>query len=175
ISLFFRAWEKYRFYVAHERGESAGEEPEAFTRALFSLVGMGLRSLRYRLRVSERVERRGQRGEKILGRVEDLVLLHYGGFFAHRPRCAVSLETLLQDYFRLGVRVQQFQGQWLQLGPENQSRMGGDGSNNQMGVNLVAGDRVWDVQGKIRVCLGPLRYNRFVQFLPDRSPQSPHK
>jgi type VI secretion system protein ImpH len=44
-----------------------------------------------------------------------------------------------------------------------------------MGVNLVAGDRVWDVQGKIRIRLGPLRYARFVQFLPDRSPQSPHK
>src|SRR5438067_4156318 len=40
ISLFFRAWEKYRFYVPYERGEYAKAEPDPFTLGLFSLVGM---------------------------------------------------------------------------------------------------------------------------------------
>jgi type VI secretion system protein ImpH len=168
ISLFYRAWEKYRFYVAYERGEHAGREPDAFTRCLFSLVGLGTPALRDRLRVVVPAGADGRPRERVLARVDDLALLHYSGFFAHRPRCAVSLEALLRDYFGLDVRVRQFQGQWLRLGAANQSRLGGPAA--RLGVDAVAGDRVWDVQGKVRLRLGPLRYARFDEFLPDRAP-----
>ena len=52
ISLFFRAWEKYRFPIHYERGGHKGDDPDPFTRALFSLIGLGLKPLRRRLRVS---------------------------------------------------------------------------------------------------------------------------
>jgi type VI secretion system protein ImpH len=39
----------------------------------------------------------------------------------------------------------------------------------------VAGERVWDVQSKIRLRLGPLGYARFTEFLPDRTPTSRRK
>src|SRR5262249_10829874 len=111
-SLFYRAWQKYRFYIPYERGEHALAEPDPFTRALFSLVGLGQPSLRNRLRVSRRHAEDGARGEReeVLARVEDLVLLYYGGLLAHRPRCAASLEALLGDYFQRPVQVRQFQG-----------------------------------------------------------------
>jgi type VI secretion system protein ImpH len=168
ISLFYRAGEKYRFYLPYERGEYARKEPDPFTRSLFSLVGLGLPPLRNRLRVSAWEESTGQ--ERVLARIDDLALLYYGGLLSHRPRCAVALETLLQDYFQLPIRVRQFQGQWLVLDPANQSRMGGADGNNQLGVTLVAGERVWDVQSKIRIRVGGLRYDRFLEFLPDRAP-----
>jgi type VI secretion system protein ImpH len=95
--------------------------------------------------------------------------LYYGGLLAHRPRCAVSLEAFLQDYFRLPVRVRQFQGQWLHLDADNRSRLGDPDGNCRLGVDAVAGERVWDVQGKVRVRLGPLPYAVFTEFLPDRS------
>jgi type VI secretion system protein ImpH len=170
ISLFFRAWEKYRFYVPYERGEYILPEPDTFTHSLFSLVGLGHKPLRNRLCVSFQREADGQKRERILAKVDDFSLLYYSGFLAHRPRCAVALEALLQDYFQLPVEVRQFQGQWLQLDPDNQSRLGPGDSNNQLGVNLVAGDRVWDVQNKIRLRVGPLRFAEFSGFLPDRSP-----
>jgi type VI secretion system protein ImpH len=171
ISLFYRAWEKYRFYVPYERGEHARPDADPFTRALFSLVGLGAPPLRNRLRVSTPVDVDGERRERVLARVDDLVLLYYGGFLAHRPRCAVALEAMLADYFRLPVRVQQFHGQWLRLEPANQSRLGGDGDgNNQPGINLVAGERVWSAESKFRVRIGPLGYAQFMEFLPDRSP-----
>jgi type VI secretion system protein ImpH len=81
----------------------------------------------------------------------------------------VALEALLLDYFGLPVKVGQFHGQWLKLDPMNQSRMGDGASNCELGVNLVAGDRVWDVQGKFRIRMGPLRYAQFTEFLPDRA------
>jgi type VI secretion system protein ImpH len=175
ISLFMRAWEKYRFPIAYERGEYEGPEPDPFTRCLLSLVGLGVPPLRNRLRVSvrETVEE-GERA-RTLARVDDLALLYYSGFLAHRPRCAVSLEAMLHDYFQLLVQVRQFQGQWLILDAANQSRMGGEGSNNQLGVNLVAGERVWDVQSKFRIRLGPMRYAQFTEFLPDRTPVAQRK
>ncbi len=169
LSLFYRAWEKYRFDIAYER-HSAGRDPDPFTRVLFSLVGVGERPLRGRLRVASLEERDGRRQERVLARVEDLTLAYYAGLLAHRPRCAVGLEALLQTYFGLPVRVQQFQGQWLQLDPANQSRLGDAGGNSELGVNLVAGQRVWDVQGKIRLRVGPLRFAAFQEFLPDRTP-----
>jgi type VI secretion system protein ImpH len=169
IALFYRAWEKYRFYIPYERGEYVAAEPDPFTRGLFSLVGMGFPAVRDRLRVAAPGGAEGPRPERVLARVEDLALLHYSGFFAHRPRCAVALEALLQDYFALPVQVLQFQGQWLVLDPANRSRVGGEGANNQLGVNLVVGERVWDVQGKIRLRLGPLDYAQFNEFLPDRA------
>jgi type VI secretion system protein ImpH len=170
VSLFYRTWEKYRFYVPYERGEFAAAEPDAFTRSLFSLAGLGMSPLYNRLRVSTWEETDGQATERVLAGIDDLALLHYSGFLAHRPRCAVALEAMLRDYFQLPLEVRQFQGQWLQLDEANRSRLGGEGANNQLGMNLIAGERVWDVQGKIRVRLGPLRYAQFIEFLPDRSP-----
>jgi type VI secretion system protein ImpH len=170
IALFYRAWEKYRFFISYERGEYIRPEPDPFTRGLFSLVGLGLRPLRNRLCVSTAVEVGDQRREKILAKIDDYSLLYYAGFLSHRPRCAMSLEALLRDYYQLPIQVLQFQGQWLHLEPANQSRPGEMGANNQLGVNLVAGTRVWDVQTKIRIRVGPLGYARFNEFLPDRSP-----
>ncbi len=170
LSLFYRAWEKYRFYIAYERGEYDRREPDPFTRALFSLIGLGMPPLRNRLRVSAADLEAGRPRERVLARTDDLALLRYGGFFAHRPRCAVSLEALLRSYLGLPVRVQQFQGQWLRLEADSQSALGGARPVAAMGVNTVVGERVWDVQAKIRIRLGPLPYARFLELLPDTTP-----
>jgi type VI secretion system protein ImpH len=173
ISLFYRAWEKYRFYIPYERGEPAKLEPDTFTRSLFCLVGLGLPSLRNRLSV--RTRDAGAERDRILARIEDLAVVYYGGLFAQRRRTAVGLEAILQDYFGFNVQVRQFHGQWLLLETANQSRLGEDGHNTQLGVNVVAGERVWDVQSKFRVRIGPLRYAQFMDFLPDRAPVSQRK
>jgi type VI secretion system protein ImpH len=175
LSLFYRAWEKYRFYLAYERGEATRAEPDTFTNCLFSLIGHGLPALRNRLRVGIWEEVEGRPRERLLTRVNDLVLLYYGGLLAHRPRCAAGLAGMLQDYLGLPVEVRQFQGQWLRLEPDKQSRLGLDDGNCELGTNLVIGERVWDVQSKIRVRVGPVDYARFLDFMPDRSPMPEHK
>ena len=175
LSLFYRAWEKYRFYIPYERAEYENREPDPFTRTLFSLVGLGLPQLRNRLRVSAEEGEGGAAQERVLARIDDLGLLRYSGFLAHRPRCPVSLEAMLRSYLKLPVQVQQFQGQWFRLDPQNQSALGGVVPESAMGVNVVVGERVWDVQARIRVRLGPLSYERFLEFLPDRSPVSQRK
>jgi type VI secretion system protein ImpH len=175
ISLFYRAWEKYRFHIPYERGDYALTEPDAFTRALLAFVGLESPALRNRLRVSCREEVEGEPGERVLARVDDLALLHYGGFLAQQTRCCHSLQAMLKDFFSLPVTIKQFHGGWLTLDAASQSRMGVAGGNNLLGRNIVAGERVWEVQGKFRVRLGPLRYADFVQFLPDRQATSERK
>jgi type VI secretion system protein ImpH len=173
ISLFFRAWEKYRFYIPYERGEAFQKEPDPYTLGLFSLIGLGTPSLRQRMRVAvPGWDEEGLPTEKPLTRIDDLGLLFYSGFFAQRIRNAANLSLLLNDYFQLPIEVQQFQGQWLQLEPPAQTCLGRMGT---LGVDAVAGSRVWDVQGKIRLRVGPLAYKEFEAFLPDRTPISERK
>ncbi|MCI0376982.1 MAG: type VI secretion system baseplate subunit TssG [Gemmataceae bacterium] len=190
ISLFYRSWDKYRFFLAFERGEYSRREPDTFTQGLLSLAGLGMHALRHRLHISARGTKGEGRGAtdvgpgtplaphpssptplpSLLGRIQDLSLLRYSGFFAHRPRNAVSLEAMLRAFLKLPVEVIQFQGQWLRLEATNCTSLGGRQVNNAMGINVIVGDRVWDVQSKIRIRLGPLTYPQFQSFLPDRSP-----
>ena len=147
VSLFFRAWEKYRVAISYERGEG-----ERFSRFLLDFMGLGGRGLRDR------------------HEFPDAVLLFYTGFFAQRHRPAVVLERLLQDAFGQPVEVHQFVGQWLKLEPGDRSVLSPAGPHNQLGVSLVLGDRVWDEQGKFRIRIGPLTFDRFREFLPDGPP-----
>jgi len=188
ISLFYRCWEKYRFIPVYERsnyfaaeiarfmalGQKAVDshvdaDADPFSNVLYSLVGLGTPRLRDRLRVDIRPPGGRSDQSRTAARIPDPALLFLSGLFAQRPRNAVGLEIILGEYFRLPVRIQQFRGQWLRLDVANQSRTGGPGSNNAAGVNLVAGERVWDVQSKIRIRIGPMRFRQFTEFLPDKS------
>jgi type VI secretion system protein ImpH len=200
LSLFYRAWEKYRFYISYERGEYLQHPPDPFTHSLLSLSGLGLGTLRNRIRITfstAESETSGptahptQRGidrgagterhsrhrteRRTLAEVDDLALLRFSGHWVRRPRTAAGLAALLSDYFELPVEVRQFHGQWLQLDPTDQSQLGAIGGNCRLGVNLVIGERVWDVEGKIRIRVGPLNYDEFVEFLPYRGAVSQSK
>lgn len=148
ISLFYRAWEKYRFPVAYERGEA-----DRFTEFLFDIVGMGTRGLRNRQSFP------------------DEILLYYGGLFAERPHSASAMEAILGDYFGVPAHIEQFSGQWLKLEEESLTRVGG--ANAQLGVTAVAGTRVWDAQSKFELQFGPLTFNEFITFLPTGSAFKP--
>ena len=94
ISLFYRAWEKYRPFL-RARAAARGTAPR---RHLFDLIGLGLEPLRDR------------------HTFPDDALPYYAGFFAHRHRPAVVLGRPPGDYFGLPIEVVQFVGQWLPPG-----------------------------------------------------------
>ena len=90
------------------------------------------------------------------GRLEvgDEALLFYTGLLAQHPRSASALPGLLQDYFGVPVVVIQFVGQWLPRWGRDRTRLGPGEANNALGVNAVAGSRVWDQQAKFRSAWG---------------------
>ncbi len=155
LSLFFRAWGKHFppwQYEQYRRDQT--EQEDLFTFGLRCLVGLGTAGLRDRLRV------------------DDEAIFYYAGHFSHFPRPAVSLEELLGDYFELPVRVTQFCGRWLNLSLPDRSCLPTPvvtrGQNRQLSNDLVLGTRVWDVQTKFRIRIGPLNYVQFRDFLPGR-------
>ncbi|HAA72243.1 MAG TPA: type VI secretion system baseplate subunit TssG [Planctomycetaceae bacterium] len=154
IAWFYRAWEKYRFPIAYER-QALNPEPQGddlFTRCLLSLVGMG----------TDRLQNRQQ--------LDDRNLLYFAGHFAHAPRNAINLESSVTELFEVPARVCQFEGQWLYLPATEQSQLTAaewnTNANNQLGVCAVAGTRVWSVENRIRIQLGPLDYETFCEFSP---------
>src|SRR5262249_19090319 len=79
-----------------------------------------------------------------------------------------ALEARLADYSDRPGEIRQFRGRWLPLEPANQTSLGT--MNGDLGMSVIAGERVWDVQSKIRLRLGPLRRAQFEALLPDRAP-----
>lgn len=144
ISLFYRAWEKYRFGVVHER-----DRADALTAHLADIVGIGTAGLRGRLSL------------------HDESLLFYSGLLLPQQRSAVALEQMVADYFDVPVTVEQFVGGWLPLGRQDQCAVGlREDASTQLGMGAVVGDEMWDPQGRVRLRLGPLSRARYDEFLP---------
>jgi type VI secretion system protein ImpH len=152
LSLFVRASDKYRLPLAYERRGDRKADP--ITAALLALVGLRPSSLRDRQALS------------------DETLAYHAGPFSHRRPTASTLAAMLSQYFDRPVRIRQFRGRWSELARDEQTRLGpvrrtGLGRFQQLGVDAVAGARVYDVQGSFRVELGPLDYAAFRGFMPD--------
>jgi len=143
VSMFFRAWSKYRFPVAYERGN------DDFTSFLFDVIGLGTRGLH------------GHMG------IDDQSLLPYTGLIAQKPHSTNSIENVISDYFRILVTLKQFFGQWLPLETADQTKLGV--ANSGLGTSAIIGARVWDQQSKFRIKLGPLMFKHFQAFLPNGS------
>ncbi len=147
ISLFYLAWEKYRFSIAYER-----EGLDPFSHHLLDLVGLGTPGLQNRLPVL------------------DDSLLYYSGLLAQRPRSAEALRNLLTDYFEVPVEVEQFAGGWYPLDRNTQTALDeGPDESGQLGFGAVVGDEVWDQTARVRVRIGPLSLDQYLDFLPQGS------
>ena len=149
IELFYEAWKKHHFVVGYQETRQKASGDDDFTAYLFDLIGMGTKGLR---------------GEMA---VPDTALLHYAGLLAQRPRSAEALRLLLQHYFEIPVRVEQFVGEWHALEAEEACSLGSGETNSQLGGGAVAGDAVWTLESLVHIVLGPLTFEQFRGFLPD--------
>ncbi len=144
VSLFYRAWEKYRFAFAYER--DSRRRSGAFEQALFSLLGLGTAAQRGRLALDDRA------------------LLARAPAIGARPASSAGLADLVRSYFRVPVRVQQFVSCWYPIEKDEISRLGA--SSCTLGRDLALGSRVHLAQSRFRLELGPLNWDRFRDFLP---------
>lgn len=151
ISLFYQAWEKYRFFVGFER-----DRQDRFSGYLLHLIGLGTDGLRD------------------LQPVADTSLLFYSGLFSLQPRSAAALEQVLGDYFGVPVEAEQFVGAWHALDPASQCGFEGDESPSELlACGVVVGDAVWEQQSRVRIRLGPLTVSQYLDFLPSGSAYEP--
>jgi len=141
LSLFYRAWIKYRYpyrYEAGARDEVSGH--------LFSFIGLG----------DPRVRRRTG--------LPEARLLRYLGLLSLRTRPPVGLRLLVADYLQVATRVEERVLRWVAIPPERRNRIGT--ANCRLGVDLSVGERVPDRAGKFRLSLGPLHFPEYLALLP---------
>jgi type VI secretion system protein ImpH len=151
VSLFYQAWEKYRFTIAYERGER-----DRFSHHLMDLIGMGTKGLENRLAF------------------EDDTLLFYSGLLSLDVRSAAALKRILWDYFDVPVEVEQFVGAWYGLAQSDLCRFEDlETMPEQLGGGAIVGDEIWNQQSGARIKLGPLTLDQYVDFLPSGTAYEP--
>jgi len=147
ISLFYRAWERYRFHVNYGAGAR-----DLFSRYLLDLLGLGTKGLLNRQEI------------------EDEALLPFISLLAMQSRSAQALEQVLAAYFEVPVEVKEFSGAWYSIDESTQCAMDDrETMSSQMGIGAVVGDAVWDCQSRVRIRLGPLALATYREFLPEGS------
>lgn len=143
VSLFYRARASAEPAISMDRPDA-----DRFSAYVGSLFGIGSPALRKRDDIS------------------DFAKLHFAGLMASQKRPASGLVTILNAYFKLPVRIEQFVGQWLRLPAEAQTRLSSHDQGNRLGVSAVLGRQVWDCQHKFRIVIGPLGYEDYGRLLP---------
>lgn len=143
LSLFYRAWMLCNQAASHDRPEE-----DAFIRYFGSLVGIGLPGLTNR------------------DAVPDYAKIYYSGWMARPARSAVGLERVLEDFFRVPVKIQEFIGTWVLLPPDSQCQLGASPDTGTLGLTSVIGSRVWNTQQKFRIAIGPVGRADFERFTP---------
>jgi len=147
ISLFYQAWEKYRFGIGYER-----HEHDRMAEYLLDLIGLGTGGLQQRQTNP------------------DESMLFYSGLLSRRVRPALGLEQMLSDYFNVPVEVDQFAGNWYRVSKDTQTQFADGRSQSEcLGFGVLVGDEIWDEQAGVRVRIGPLPMKRYLDFLPEGS------
>jgi type VI secretion system protein ImpH len=96
--------------------------------------------------------------------VPDLAKLFHAGLLMRPVRNAEGLAAILQDFFRVPVKVQEFVGHWMALSAGDRTYLAHEGAS--LGSGAVLGRRVWDRQHKFRLRIGPLTLAGYESFLP---------
>lgn len=143
VSLLYRTRKLHR--VALDNAAPGQDRAASY---LYSVAGLGAASLRGRMQVKDRA------------------LLFYAGLLGQQPRSMTGLEALLSHYFGVRAVGVPFKGRWRSLEESQWTRIGESGQNMRLGVDAVAGTRVWDEEGAFEIELGPLTRAQFEDFLP---------
>jgi len=140
--LFYRAWAEAQPTVTLDRPGN-----KTLFNRLGALVGIGLSTLQDR------------------DALPDASKVYFAGRLARQTRDADGLLAWCRCEFDVPVAIEQWCGHWLPLDPQERSRLGRRGGAT-LGRSAVLGARVWDVQHKFRIVMGPLRADQYRRFLP---------
>ena len=148
LSLFYRAWKKYRLDAAYSHG---CDNPVSMV--FCAIAGFDRESPADDWKVFP--ER----------------LMRYAGLIAGKTRNAAALEKIVADYFAVdNVKVTPFVERKIPIPTEDLNVIGAlSGRNNILGESLVLGSSVKDIAGQFRLTLGPLSQESFQKLQPGKS------
>jgi type VI secretion system protein ImpH len=144
LSLFFEAWKKHKLSLLYQRNPK-----RYFLPHVLSFVGA-------RSSVHE--------DEQPAGALAPETLAFYSPTLTKGVVSVEDLEALLNQHFRVPMKVSQFLGDWVNLNPEYQASLEG---GCRLGMNSFCGSRVMTWDKKLRISAGPLTKAQWRDFLPE--------
>lgn len=142
ITLVYRVWRKYRYYVRFQE-----EAQDKFSDQLFALVGLADKRMR---------------GDTPINWCK---MLAYSGMLAGRSRSPQVVAGIISHCFDLpDVSIRQWVKRRVPIQQEQKIQLGGQ--NCSIGVNTVIGSFVNDIKGKFTIQIKGLNKTRFAEFLP---------
>ncbi|MFT4542271.1 MAG: type VI secretion system protein ImpH [Planctomycetota bacterium] len=158
IALFFRAWRKYTFPFADEGSATQDVRRNrnvGVSGMLSSLIGLGTP------------------GMSLPEGLPKNSWMYFAGHFARPVRTADGLERMIAGVCSHQVRYEGHIGSWLTLADSARSRLmpntrhgGRIRASQRLGMGFVLGSRVWDVQSKVRLHIGPLTGDEYHEWMP---------
>lgn len=141
LTMFYRSWMNAQSVLSLEN-----KGADKFSRYIASLAGFAVLD--------------GSQSHKY---VEHFSKLYFAGYSLQRNRSADNFQSLLSQYFSIPIHVEENIGQWFKLPKEEQTRLGVN-KRYTLGDGLIVGSRVYDVQTKFRITIGPLKLEEFKSF-----------
>ena len=143
LSLFYRAWAQAQAAVSMDRPRQDffGQPPRRAVRP-------------------GRAALRGRDG------VPDTVKLAHAGVFGRQVRSAECLQIVLANYFRVPVRIEEFVGHWLDIAPEQRSRLGRARLSPAWARTRCSARGPGTRKAASAWCIGPLSFRDYERFLP---------
>lgn len=147
ISLFYRAWAKYRLSVRF--AESRGDLSDPFSRTLAALAGIPSPN-------------------------GDPRQLATAATLSRKVRGPMALKRTLALMFDLPVEVVEMHPRRIRIAEDERTRIGADGAARfaALGQSAVLGQTVTDVAGRFQLRIGPLRRQEFESFFDDTGPRA---
>lgn len=104
-------------------------------------------------------------------KLQERALIARAGLLANGRRSLSGFKNLLTHYFKLqsAPLMEDFQGDWLPIPQSEQSVLGHNRRNLQLGRNALCGASVWDEHVGIRISIGPLDDAAGASFMPGGS------
>lgn len=143
LCLFYRAWADAQPTVQADRAAE-----DRFRAYVGSLFGLGQESVQHR------------------DAMPDAAKLHHAGRLSMQVKNPEGLKVVLEDFFNERVRLVEFVGEWMTLSEQDRLYLGSASGAAVLGQTATLGPRVWGVQSRFRVCVGPMPLASFERFLP---------
>lgn len=142
ISLYYRAWAINQITVNRDW------EADPFADYLASLINI--------------------RGD-VYAEVDDIpkdARLYYSGRLIQKDMNVAGLCAILSGYFDTPVKMEQYTGQWIPIPEKDQFRVGESEHTGLVGQTCIVGSRIWDINQKFKVILGPMKLKLYEKLVP---------
>jgi type VI secretion system protein ImpH len=157
ISRFYRAWELSHVVFGLERAarQERDDATHDFSLAVRALTGLGENALNQRIKLSRRLPS------------------FYSGLFSNLVRPSECLSRLVTAVFAVPCKLLEFVAEWQTIARRQRTHLAAGNhasatgaSNAELGSTACVGSRVWTVQDRFCLQLGPLDYSTFARFTP---------